>query len=260
MVTVISQVDIGRFLSAHKIATKSAFCTHVGLSEFLWLQFGLKTAPNTFQRILNTVFADYLHQWLTVYVHDIIMWAHTYCDGLHTHELLFARCVQAGIQFKAAKCTFAREIQVLGHTITEYGRKPTSKGIKAIANMQPPSNVTGLKRFLGLCNFFCDYIPNMPSRTQHLCQLLKKDTPFKWTLLHTKEFEDLKLAVTGPDVMLYHPDWNSPFELHVDASKLGCGAMLAQWKDDQLQPADLHQELLLLPSHDGTPCSKNYLL
>ena len=52
---------------------------------------GLKTAPNTFQRILNTIFADYLHQWLTVYVDDIIMWAHTYCDALHTYELLFAR-------------------------------------------------------------------------------------------------------------------------------------------------------------------------
>ena len=63
-----------------------------------------------------------------------------------------------------------------------------------------------------------------------------KDTTFKWTLLYTKEFEDLKLAVTGPDVMLCHPDWNSPFELHVDASKLGCGAMPAQWKDDQLRP------------------------
>ena len=45
---------------------------------------------------------------------------------------------------------------------------------------------------------------------------------------------DTASAVTSSDVMLYHPDWNSLFELHVDASKLGCGAMLAQWKDDKL--------------------------
>ena len=46
----------------------------------------------------------------------------------------------------------------------------------------------------------------------------------------------MKHAVTGPDVLLSHPDWTSPFELHVDASKLGCGAMLAQYKDNQLRP------------------------
>ena len=216
---------------------KSAFCTHVGLYEFLRLPFGLKTAPNTFQRILNTVFADYLHQWLTVYVDDIIMWSQTHRDALHCYELLFARAVKVGVQFKPTKCTFfAKQIQVLGHTITEHGRRPNSKGIEAITSMEPPTSTTSLKRFLGLCNFFRDYIPNMPSRTQHLRQLLKKDTPFAWSPNHTMEFEDLKQAVTGPDVLLHHPDWNSEFELHVDASKLGCGAMLAQWKDHQLRP------------------------
>ena len=31
---------------------------------------------------------------------------------------------------------------------------------------------------------------------------------------HEQEFVDLKDALTSPDTMLYHPDWNEPFEIH----------------------------------------------
>ena len=124
-------------------------------------------------------------------------------DALRCYELPFPRAVKVGIQFKPTKCTFfAKELQVLGHTITD-GRKPNSKGVKAITNMKPPSNTTSLKRFLGLWNFFRDYIPIMMSSTQHLRQLFEKDTHFQWTTNHTKEFEDLKVAVTSPNVILF---------------------------------------------------------
>ena len=84
-------------------------------------------------------------------------------------------CLNFGIQFKPLKCTFfAKEIQVLGHTNTKHGRKTNWKGIEAILSIDTPPNTTSLKRFLGLCNFFRDYIPNMPSRTKYLRELLKK--------------------------------------------------------------------------------------
>ena len=47
---------------------------------------------------------------------------------------------------------------------------------------------------------------------------------------------DLMQAITGPDVMLYYSDWNTKSQSHVDACKLGCGAMLAQEKHDMLRP------------------------
>ena len=102
--------------------------------------------------------------------------------------------------------------------------------------MPTPTNISAVKRFLGLCGHFRDFIPCMSTRTQALRSLLKKGVSFQWTEETAREFQDLKQAITGPDVMLFHPDWNAPFELHVDASKLGCGAMLAQEKDGVLRP------------------------
>ena len=73
------------------------------------------------------------------------------------------------------------------------------------------------------------------SCTKHLCSLLCKGTPFVWADGHEVEFTDLKDALLSPDTMLYHPDWNSPFELHTDASKHGILAMIAQWHYGKLR-------------------------
>ena len=75
----------------------------------------------------------------------------------------------------------------------------------------------------------------MSTHTKHLHALLKKGTPFLWTSAHEAEFNDLKDVLTSPDAMLFYPDWNGSFEVHIDASKHGCGAMLAQWHHGKLR-------------------------
>ena len=83
--------------------------------------------------------------------------------------------------------------------------------------MPTPTNTSAVKRFLGICGYFRDFIPCMSTRTQALRTLLKKGVSFQWTEETAREFQDLKQAISGPDVMLLHPDWNAQFELHVDA-------------------------------------------
>ena len=85
---------------------KTAFATHLGLYEFLRMPYGLKTAPQTFQRILNSVFADFLYQWLIIYIDDVIVWANTDHEALSRYELIFERAAKFGIQFKPTKCVF----------------------------------------------------------------------------------------------------------------------------------------------------------
>ena len=153
------------------------------------------------------------------------------------YELIFECAAKFGIQFKPTKCAFfSQDLEILGHHVTPLGRFPTSKGTEAISAMPRPHNVSSVKRFLGMVNYFHDYVHDMASRTKHLRSLLCKGTPFVWTDAHEAEFIDLKDALLSPDTMLYHPDWNSPFELHTDASKHGIGAMLAQWHNGKLHP------------------------
>ena len=85
---------------------KTAFC----LYEFTCMPYGLKTAPQTFQRILNSVFADFLYQRLIIYIDDVIVWANTDLEALSRYELVFvlfsfwSRCSLSQNNFSRSSC------------------------------------------------------------------------------------------------------------------------------------------------------------
>ena len=79
---------------------------------------------------------------------------------------------------------FAKKLNVLGHTVTEEGMIPNDKELEAILHMPTPSNAAAVKRFLGLCGYFRDYIRNMSSRAQAFRKLLMKGTKFVWSEEH----------------------------------------------------------------------------
>ena len=50
---------------------KTVFVTHEGQYQFKVLAFGLTNAPNTFQRVMNRIFKDYIGKFVLVYLDDI---------------------------------------------------------------------------------------------------------------------------------------------------------------------------------------------
>ena len=49
----------------------------------------------------------------------------------------------------------------------------------------------------------------------------------KWTEEHQKAFEHLKKSISRETLLVY-PDFNKPFEIHTDASKVQLGAVISQ--------------------------------
>ena len=127
------------------------------------------------------------------------------------------------------------------------GRSPTVKGVETIRDMPRPMNTSGIKRFLGLCSYFRDCIKNLSESTCHLRQLLRKNVKFHWSNKCEHKFNDLKHALLSGQVVLHYPDWTVPFQVHVDASKIGVRAMLAQEKDGHLRPVRFASRAFALP-------------
>jgi len=191
---------------------------------------------------------------------DIIQGAMTDKEALEQYSLLFERLVKVGIQVKPSKCIFfAREIEILGHHITQEGRTPISKEVEAISSMPAPAKISAVKHFLRLCRYFRDFIPCMLTRTQTLQSLLKKGLSFRWTEETAREFQDLKQAITGPDVMLFHPDWNAPMNYKWMLASLEAEQCWLKRRMVYFVPSDLHPEHLHQLNHVGQLCTRNSL-
>ena len=57
---------------------KTAFFTNEGLYEYVVMLFGLCNAPETFQRLMNLTFADFINEFVTIYLDDILVYSETY--------------------------------------------------------------------------------------------------------------------------------------------------------------------------------------
>ena len=67
---------------AEEDRAKTAFITPTGHCEYLRMPFGLKSAPSTFQRLMNCVFMGLIGSRCFVYLDDVIIFGET----LHEHH------------------------------------------------------------------------------------------------------------------------------------------------------------------------------
>ena len=101
------------------------------------------------------------------------------------------------------------------------------KKVEAILNLAPPTNKKELRSFLGVVNYYRDMWIRRSDILAPLSKLLSKDVKWQWTSVEQTAFTTLKRVVSR-EVLLAHPDFTKPFEIHTDASKYQLGAVISQ--------------------------------
>ncbi|KAA0063770.1 Transposon Tf2-6 polyprotein [Cucumis melo var. makuwa] len=125
------------------------------------------------------------------------------------------------------KCVFAHsQIQYLGHQISKEGVKADEDKIRSMISWPRPSDVSGLRGFLGLTGYYHKFVQGYGEIAAPLTKLLQKNA-FKWDNEAEIAFENLKTTMTTLPVLAL-PDWNLPFTIETDASGSGLGAVLSQ--------------------------------
>jgi hypothetical protein len=120
---------------------KTAFSTKQGHWEYRRLPFGLKTAPATFQKMMNSVLSGLTGIRCFVYLDYIVIYAKSLVD--HDVKLREAldRLRTYKLKLQPHKCEFLRnEVNHLGHQITETGVRPDPQKVVAIEQFPVPTN------------------------------------------------------------------------------------------------------------------------
>ena len=115
------------------------------------MAFGLKNAPATFQRMMDTSIRGLIGKVCFVYLDDIVIFGSSLKEHNENLVTLAERLRTTGMKLQPDKCEFLRpELECVGHLITEKGVKHYPKKLESIKNFKEPPNATEVKSFLGL--------------------------------------------------------------------------------------------------------------
>ena len=209
-----------------------ALCTIVlpwGKYEMQRLPMGLCNSPDIFQEKMSKLM-DGLSFVLT-YIDDLLIISN---DSFENHLTKLGQVLQriqdAGLKINARKSFFCQaELEYLGYWITRKGIMPVPHKVQAMLKIAEPRTRKQLRSFIGLINYYRDMWIRRSDVLAPLTKLLQgdKNSKWDWPPEAAAAFQKIK-QIIAQKVLLTHPDFSKPFEIHTDASKYQLGAVISQ--------------------------------
>ena len=230
---------------------KAAFKTHRGLYEPTVMFFGLCNSPATFQAMMNGIFKDMIDEgWMVIYMDDILIFS----DDIDTHRQRTLRVLQRlqenDLFLKPEKCTFeAKEVEYLGMIVRENQIAMDPVKVKGVLEWPEPTNVKGVRSFLGFGNFYRRFIRDFSKIARPLHELTGEQ-PWKWGVEQQEAFDALKRCLCSEPILAIPKD-DAPFRVEADCSQYAMGGVLSQLIDDKWHPVAYRSQSL-------SPVERNY--
>ena len=199
--------------------------THRGLYRYTRLPFGIASAPALFQKAMDTILQGIPHT--ICYLDDILVTGANDVEHLSNLKEVLSRLQRHGVHLKQKKCCFMQDlVDYLGHHVTADGIHVDASKVEALRQAPPPTNVSELRSFLGMLNYYGNFLQNLSTLLHPLNELLKAGQQWNWSHACNEAFEEAKRQLsTAPVLVHYDPDL--PICLAGDASSYGIGAVLS---------------------------------
>jgi len=159
---------------------KAAFMTPKGSFKPTVMFFGLTNSPATFQAMMNELLRDLINMGKVVAFIDNIIIGMEEEEG---YDKLVAEVIKMleenDLYVKPKKCKWkVREVGFLGVVIGPKGIRMEEEKVKGMLDWLMPKYVKNIQKFLGLANYYHQFIEGFTFIAKPLHDLVKKDQ--KW--------------------------------------------------------------------------------
>ena len=198
---------------------------HRGLYQPYRLQFGVHSATGIFQREMDKSMAGI--PFVKVRVDDILI--SDRADGDHLQP----------------------EVTYCGYKISKEGVRPLLGNVEAVRKAPAPTNVSELRSYLGMLNYYQNYLPALATMSEPLHILLRKGSLWIWEVQQAKAFEKTKVMLSEAP-LLVHFDPSFQIVVHTGASPYGVGAVLSHKMPEE------SERPVCYASRTLSPAERNY--
>lgn len=198
----------------------------MGRYRWLRLPFGIKGAPELFQRIMDSMLHDI--EGAKAVMDDILLAGRDLESHDKILEKVIARATEWNLKLNLEKCHIRQtQVKYVGHLLTSEGLMLTPEKVQAVKEMPRPENKEEVRRFLGFVQYLSKFMKGLSEIDKPLRDLTKKDVVFQWDQPQEQSFQKLKELCSTAPVLTYY-DVNKPLTIQCDASSYALGRALLQ--------------------------------
>ncbi|KAM2888911.1 hypothetical protein FF1_012570 [Malus domestica] len=185
-----------------------AFTTDKGLYCYKVMLFGLKNAGATYQRLINSMFAEQIRKSMEVYIDDMLVKSKHADQHITNLSKTFTIIKRYRMRLNPNKCAFGvGSGKFLGFMISQRGIEANPEKIKAIFDMKEPVTSKYIQSLTSKVAALTRFISKATDRCAHFFKALKGSKKYiTWTDECAEAFKNLKdymskaLLLSKPEV------------------------------------------------------------
>jgi len=190
--------------------------------------FGMTNSPATFQGMMNKILRDMVNKGKVVVFMDNVLIGTEMEEG-HNElvEEVLKRLEENDLYVKPEKCAWKiQKVNFLGIVMGQGKIEMEEDKVVGVLNWPVPKTVRDVRKFLGLANYYRQFVKNFTKIAQPLNNLTRKEEKWKWGDEQQETFKQLKQVFTSR-LLLVALDIDKEFRVEADASNFAIGGVLS---------------------------------